>query len=340
MGRGGACQFVNNTINFTHCTFKNNAAAVAGGAIDATILTNSYLSSSTFKNNMAGYGGAVYCSSNKWPSLVVKKCSFNGNTAAIGGGALYVNNTSVNISFTEYSNNTASEGTTIYFSGMCVMKIHQSRFIQNGVIAHSLPDHASSIYAIYGSNVLISNTAFHNNTGGGAIILFQTRGEIHHCSFCRNFGVIGGAIATNRSPHVLVITHTSFIGNRAPFGAAMGIRNRNTLVQSCHFDENVAFEEPNIISALEAMDLRFYKNVFCEPTSGNSLPLKSVIHLDSPLPNAMVYLWNTSYQFSRNKIALVDKSFLYNKSMPKIFTVLQGGNCSQVFSQFASGEKK
>lgn len=86
-------------LDVTDCYFENNYAYLGGGAIHLMLGT---ILRATFKDNSAGYGGAIFCgcdscSSGPEPILDVRRSSFSGdktwgNFAVSGfkGGALTV----------------------------------------------------------------------------------------------------------------------------------------------------------------------------------------------------------------------------------------------------------
>ena len=103
---GGAVCLISGSCTVTDCTFKDNAADVYGGAIDASTPAPLTITGSTFSGNSAGAkGGALY---QVGGDLVVTNCTFTENTADKDGGALWVSpgsGTPGRISFTTITGN-------------------------------------------------------------------------------------------------------------------------------------------------------------------------------------------------------------------------------------------
>ena len=96
-GSGQVC-----SPTFRNCTFQNNTATSAGGAMyndGASGTSSPALINCSFQNNTASqYGGAVYnFGTYGTSSPVVTNCSFLANTASFSGGAMF-NNTDNSIS--------------------------------------------------------------------------------------------------------------------------------------------------------------------------------------------------------------------------------------------------
>ncbi len=340
--KGGGCFFVsdNSSVHFTHCSFRNNAAAYKGGALHIQAFAESLLHSCDFYNNSAIAGGAVSTTSYSTAKYNLENCTFRGNRV-FREGALYINGTSVNVSSSEFQDNVGPVGSAIYFSGkMSVLTMMLTKLQRNNFDRYFLqPNHAGSLFVEQATNVVLVLVSFIENKGGGGMILNAASGVVHNCSFLRNNGVLGGAIATLSYTSQLVVADTIFVENKAPTGSAMWLHNSNTMIQSCFFANNTASVYPTLIraSTKDTMDLRFYNNTFCAPASAGYSSFRTIIALKTQLQPATVYLWKTFYQFRNKAIQQIDSEFLHNKSMPKIFYVPEGISFNKELSQFASG---
>jgi len=87
---GGAIQTVRGNITLRRCTFTGNSAVYAGGALHIADTDARYcIEDCAFSDNTANFGGAVW-----WTSAAegdVFDSTFDANTAAIDGGAVYHN---------------------------------------------------------------------------------------------------------------------------------------------------------------------------------------------------------------------------------------------------------
>lgn len=118
-GSGGAIFNLDTTLNVLNSTFSFNSTTAVlgeGGAIysqSATPLTDT-ISKSTFNNNTAYNGGAIYNYTQL--TLNVDDSTFLANTASNAAGAILSNGTAVNVTNSTFYNNHASsnKGYTFY----------------------------------------------------------------------------------------------------------------------------------------------------------------------------------------------------------------------------------
>ena len=123
----------NSTITVKNCSFKNNwypdaqpnATEDMGAAISLLhgdgINVTSMIQHTTFHNNSANFGGAIYCEGN----LIVLFCNFTSNHAQYGGGAISGHTRDLNnfkyhnalIQHSYFENNSASIGGALYYLG-------------------------------------------------------------------------------------------------------------------------------------------------------------------------------------------------------------------------------
>ncbi len=87
---GGVADFGEaSVLTISKTTFEDNVAVLYGGAIYHEALSQPTLISVTFKNNSAQFGGAYSVASKAAKCFNMTQVSFIGNTAAVGGGAMY-----------------------------------------------------------------------------------------------------------------------------------------------------------------------------------------------------------------------------------------------------------
>jgi hypothetical protein len=112
-GAGIAYGHANTTINDSVLT--GNTATDAGGAIGATVLTNSptiTLNRDTFSNNAAMRGGAFYLPAaylSDGGTVIINGCTFSGNVASRYGAALYLRPGVTTISNSTLTGNSAAD---------------------------------------------------------------------------------------------------------------------------------------------------------------------------------------------------------------------------------------
>ncbi len=274
--------------------------------------------------------------------IFVENSIFNGNVAKEYAGALYVLDTSISISQSEFVGNIGPQSSGVHFMGSNnVLHITNSIIFRNNFEAKfHQTDFASAIYIHSARDVAFINVIFHhNNAGGGIIMEKNTKALVQNCSFHNNSGTLAGAIVALDHPLQLVITNTSFVGNRGLDPAAMRLNNKQTIIQSCYFAENVAFAGRNVIGIGDFVqtDLRFSNTWFVESNDRSRSPWKAVINMHSELPEATVYFWETFYLFRNHKVCHIDQNFLHNNSMPVVLHSYEKTNLTVFFTEFASG---
>ena len=112
---GGAIgNFGRNSI-ITNCTFINNVATGPySGAIYIDAMTNIEISNSTFTNNKASNGGAIFIYGSK--DSIINECNFTSNTASSDGGAIYwESGENCKIKQCTFIKNTGGNGGAIYW---------------------------------------------------------------------------------------------------------------------------------------------------------------------------------------------------------------------------------
>ena len=222
---GGAIINDNFTITISNTTFINNTALSYGGAIyDYGIME---ILNSTFIDNNATYGGGAifdFYENNNKQNITISSSSFINNTAE-SGGAIYNNqNCILNIINTSFINNTGkgldvgTGGGAIfnYNGGMVTITGSDCSFINN-----SARYDGGAIFNSNGGIINISSICsfiLNNATYGGAIYNYQN-GIISisgkNSTFINNTAESGGAIYNHNSLLNITVDNCSFINNTA-----------------------------------------------------------------------------------------------------------------------------
>eukprot|EP00731_Ephydatia_muelleri_P009152 Em0004g1490a len=153
-------------VNITNCTFQKNSASI-GGAIFVISARTTVINSSTFTNNTAVGGAAVYAINNYSPSFVVHSNFLTLDTEPFGH--LILQGVMVKDNLCSCNDYNELRGGAIYFNGMKV-DIFGNTFTGSQFSSNS------PLGAIQGTNGFLQlhgNIIFTNNTGvnGGAISL-------------------------------------------------------------------------------------------------------------------------------------------------------------------------
>ena len=246
---GGAINFYNSFITFkgsSSAVFDNNTAGSNGGAISCKYAYGYYYafysvhcnvffeenSTTTFSNNIAHRGGAVYISSSigKLSFDHFSTTIFSHNSAELAGGAIY-SHTSESISFkanstTEFSNNIAGYSGAIGCGSISFEGFSATVFSVN--IARGRGG------AVECSNITFkdsSATVFSNNIAndGGAVFchsILSFEGS-SATVFCNNTADYGGAIYPISDVVVFCDNSTvKFTNNNAMVGASVYSRSK------------------------------------------------------------------------------------------------------------------
>jgi hypothetical protein len=199
------------TPTISNCTFKDNAASFAGGAIYNRLSSPTIVQSKFIGNTAPSYGGAIF---NESASPVVTDCTFMLNSAMIGfGGAVH--------------------------NGGGSPKIIGCSFFQNSA------DSGGAMHN-FSTNPLVSGCTFVENvadgTGvaglGGAIYNETASPTIRGCNFSDNEAARwGGGVSTSAgAPSIIECT---FYSNEAFSGAAVyAAPSTSVTVRDCDFVEN------------------------------------------------------------------------------------------------------
>ena len=196
-GSGGGLFIVGGQATIRRCTFRENAATWAGGAVYCGYSEPSFYDC-TFEENYAWSGGAIYCS---YSSPTIAQCSILGNTAGgdgeeggVGGGVCCVENSAPVLIGNLIEGNCGQIGGGISclesdpdilfntIKGNCATGdladgggIHCERsspnICNNVIVRNSVADDGGGISCVEGSNPLIKNNTIAYNRanpqGGG-----------------------------------------------------------------------------------------------------------------------------------------------------------------------------
>ncbi len=207
------------------------------------------MKSCVFENNSATTGGAVYATNENKSKLVLLNCHFRRNKASVSGGAVYVYSSFLYIAHSDISNNVSPRGSGVLFLERAFpLHIVHSIFSDNKYGTKLLNKVVSGVILVthrqnvktYGVQILLIGVVLFKNNAAGGVSISKAKAKIHNCLFQGNVGIYGGAISTMDASSQLVVVNTSFINNRAYYGGSMLLENRNTFIQNCHFEKNVA----------------------------------------------------------------------------------------------------
>ena len=223
------------TLNFTitHCQLNNNTAGRRGGAILVTV------SGSKFNDNSASWGGAIDVYEAN--SVNITTSDFINNTAGYEGGAVTGFETNqVYITESQFKENRSNRGGALWFYSIfhtrCI--IAKSNFSSNnahdGGVLHLHNDRDEDIEIT--ECKFINNHAIRN---GGIIKMGRENLNIIDSQFKSNTaGESGGVLQTEYGN--INMTNSYFISNSAKLGGALHTYSSNVTLQDIQFFNNSA----------------------------------------------------------------------------------------------------
>ena len=249
---GGGAIFYDSVNNATinNVNFTDNSG-YRGGAIHNFKGTGTQsIADSSFSNNNASSGGAIYIDTTN--NAVIKDSNLTENSANASGGAIYWKGTDGIVDNVNFTDNFAnSSGGAIYFTGAHKQLISGSTFSNNSANGTQTSG-AGAIYFASSNNGTIKNSIFNENSAingsGGAIIYSSSNNQkISDSSFSNNSAnssknnAGGGAIYYSSSKNG-TIENVNFTENSATAGGGAicyyGTGNTNQTIKDSNFLNN------------------------------------------------------------------------------------------------------
>ncbi len=211
---GGAMSWAGGKGSITNCKFTSNYAKQDGGCIDF------------FNTN----GKAA-------PTITIKNCVFNKNKSTKSAAALFlgvkVKYAISNCNFT--SNSKPKYGGAVFFEGA------SASFSNCNFKSNVASQNGGAISANSGGKISLTKCTFTSNKAyfGGAILNKAKGITVNSCKFTKNTaGRSGGAIAIQGGTNVIKVT--TFLSNKAVFGAGIFQGSKTLTVTKCTFTTNKA----------------------------------------------------------------------------------------------------
>ncbi|MEM7331767.1 MAG: LamG-like jellyroll fold domain-containing protein, partial [Chloroflexota bacterium] len=147
---------VGSKVTFENLTFANVSSINSGGALGIINGSTVNVNNSSFINNQAVDGSAIYIENG---TINIDSSTFDGNVAAEGGGAIYNETAAMSITNSTFTNNSAvNQGGAIYNEGQLT--------IEHSTLSGNSGANGGGIYTSNG-NLLLVNTIVANSTSGG-----------------------------------------------------------------------------------------------------------------------------------------------------------------------------
>ena len=250
----------NTTLHVQETTFVGNKAQQNTGAIAAGLNAKLHIEETTFVSNKAHEAGAINIEQQGY--LRMKHCVFHDNIGGRGGAIAAGWNATLEIQETNFTRNRAALG-----GG--AIDVDQQSYLRmtNCVLDDNISEWLDgAIIAAFNATLDIQETNFTRNRAalqGGAIDLQQQSYlRITDCTFKEN-GVesMGGAIVLGGA--VLEINGSYFSNNTANFGGAINVQQHaNLSLTNCRLEYNMASDIGGAICAYSKVILRIQEANF------------------------------------------------------------------------------
>jgi Chlamydia polymorphic membrane protein (Chlamydia_PMP) repeat len=228
---GGGILVNKGAVVIANCTFQNNNAYHMGGAVHlvscpSVLITNSEFTNNTVSKPTGMGGGVCILKSNDGtnPLATVEKSVFKNNSGGSLGGGLYSYYYSMLVRQCTFIGNTTGNGGGVFSDGKLpgADKIERCYFFDN-----SATDRGGAV-ATYARSIETENSVFGSNTtpaGGGAVSLHSGLGNgsyynnafssiFRNCTFYNNQATSYGGGISNIGGHPMYIYNSIFWGNQ------------------------------------------------------------------------------------------------------------------------------
>jgi len=194
-------------------------------ALDATAVLDGFVIADGYAHSSGHQrGGGMY---NEDSSPTVRNCTFNGNSAAYGGGMANYDSSSPTVTHCTFSKNASDFGGGMANYNLSSPTVTHSSFVDNDAISNN--GHGAGMLNDQYSSPTVSSCTFVDNkafTGSGMDNYTGSSPIVTNCIFTGNWAASEGGGMRNYSAAAPVVTNCTFWGNSSPVGA--GIYNRYT----------------------------------------------------------------------------------------------------------------
>ena len=280
-GVGGAIYQQIGKVKLNHCSFFENYAKYAGGAVavnvksvlgvvNTTFISNTQISASIL--NTSDGGGAIFLFESVGN---ISKSTFENNFAVVTGGAIRSVYCSMNIEDSTFQNNSVSDkvqgsGGALFLYGNSTVKISNVLFSKcNAFFGGVIGRFANS------TSIIMSNSSVIANTGTAIFIATGDTLEINNSTFFNNSSTRNGGAVECKANCVVKMVNSKFVHNKS--GGAGGVvalgkdrtnskdkRISNLTVLNCTFTDNFALRGGAIapfFSVVKIVDSNFLQNI-------------------------------------------------------------------------------
>ena len=186
-----------------------------GGAIHVVNSSSALISRTTFRNNLANFGGAINVENNS-TLYIGKDSDFYGNMAEKGGAIWAAGGATIHITGAYFHNNDAGNG------GVILAEDQNAITLDDTVLNENRASYGGALH-LEGKNsaLVVNDVNFTRNvaskSGGVMYISGPIMAELDSCKFISNEAVYGGAIGAGNNATVH-LRNSEFVRNKADQG--------------------------------------------------------------------------------------------------------------------------
>ena len=336
---GGAISlYYKNEINIDDCTFGGNSASTAGGAIYCHLPEKLTINNSTFIGNSV-WGMIPSRSTNLNQNIsdsVFNECFYT--TPHYGGGVIFVNSVTLNVSSSAFINNSANYGSVVRAICNSTVSLRNTTCNYNWAV-----NKGGVLYANKESKIVIEGSTLANNLAneaGGVISADQIVSiTINDSSLTNNSAEVGGTVQSIGS--IVTINHSRFHNNRAQIGMLNLFKSNCMITESVLIHNSATHDGGTTI--IDQGTLSIHNSVFTD----NIATLGGVIYAVNAsvsvchsrcTDNRAIINGGAIYLLFQNNLTVQNTTFNYNiagNDGGVIFSLLQN-TVDIVYGQFNS----
>ena len=221
--------------------FTANSASLDGGAVGSNSDTSPVGTfdgqsrivirgpTSFFNNTCGANGGGMALTANISVFFKTTSVAFSGNSAGVGGGAVFISSTGESPFFNEtsFTSNSAPVGGAVYASGTRTgassgLELEDSTSFHGCTFVGNTADITGGAVDSVSGEIGIVNSSFRSNAAsvGGALRLVGTTSVVN-CEFIENTSGVGGGPAVAKIGHVADVNNSVFRDNIFRCGSGM-----------------------------------------------------------------------------------------------------------------------
>ncbi len=274
----GGAVYITGSGNFNNATFADNNVSKSGGALylysgsgnftnsifNAVYFSrsNGILTNSTFDDNRANSGAAVYTEEDSFYHFI--NDAFTANIAQEYGGAVYIKRDGM-FTDSKFNNNSAQYGGAVAqeYGGAVFINNGSCTIVNSTFTNNSASANGGALSIKYGSCTIVNSTFTNNSASadGGAVLMNNGSCTIVNSTFTNNSASANGGALSIKYGNCTIINST-FINNTAKYGGAIFLNFVNYTFTDSTFKYNIVEMDGGAISILDASSGSFINATF------------------------------------------------------------------------------